>query len=104
MKMEKDVVLKDLDGRPVRDSESDLTLDRACTLALSRYGVGPDGRPADYSTQKKRYDIAKRIKAEENISAEDIAEIRICIAGTFAQPIIVGCIGEELDKIIIKQA
>jgi len=104
MKISKEIILTDLDGKAIKDVDSDLTLDKACILAVSRYGVGVDGRPADYITQKKRYDIAKRIKADESITAEDISEIRQCIAGTFAQPIVVGAIGEELDKIVIKQA
>jgi hypothetical protein len=101
MIVDKDLVLKDLDGNAIKDGDSDLTLGAACTVALSRCGVTAEGRPAEYAAQKKRYDIARRIKGGESITAEDITEIRLCAAMTFASPLIVGPIGEQLDLLVI---
>jgi hypothetical protein len=101
MIVDRDLVLTDLDGKPIKDGDADLTLGAACMVALSRCGVTAEGRPAEYVAQKKRYDIARRIKRGESITAEDIAEIRLCAAMTFASPLIVGPIGEQLDLLVI---
>ena len=95
-------VLLDLEDNPIKDGDGVLTLDKACQAALARCGVGADGRPADYATQKNRYDIARRIKRGESITAENVTEIRSCVAMVFAQPFIVGAIGEALELLALK--
>ena len=106
MKILKNIDLHDLDNKPIMgDGDKVWTLDRVCSIALRKCGVTPEGRPADFGTQSKRYKIARRIRDDENIDAEDIAEIRVCVGFLFASSgtDLAGTVDEHLNKLLLNK-
>ena len=96
----KDIVLKDLLGRPIVSGEDELKLDVACRVALERCGVDVNsGRPADFKTQKARQEAARRIVKGENLTDEEAAEVRNCVAFFYASPVITGAVADQLSRL-----
>jgi len=98
MKIQIDRELKTLQGTPLKEGETVLTLRAVCCGALLLNATKTSGKE-----KARRYNLAKRIHLHEPgteiaLSADEIALIKK-LANEYPQPLIVGQTWEMLDPV-----
>lgn len=88
-------VLKDLDGKPIKNDDKELTLGEAATIAL----LAPfQDEQAKGDTKAKRFLLAIKVRQAKDakLTAEEVKEIKDVVAKAFA-PLVVGRVWEIID-------
>lgn len=98
MKVNFDIVIRDLKGIAIKDGDIDFRLsDVACTALLAPY---PDEKDLDGKTKIRRFKLAEKIAgangAGVDLSVEDIADLKLLIGKAYAA-LIVGRAYQILD-------
>lgn len=94
-------MLKTLEGKVIKDGETDLTLGMACKKALT---VDFKGDTADGHEKYKRYKIAGKVMNAGiiDIKAEDIVVIKKC-AGHVLFTEVMGAVYDALEGEVVKK-
>lgn len=94
MKLDFSQTLVAIDDSIVQFEEKDLTLGKACMLAVLNEG----GETLSGEEKFQRWEIAKKIKQSEELSVDEVALIKKCV-GKIWQAQAVGPIYEILAKL-----
>lgn len=98
MKYNLDVVIKNLDGKPVKSDDKDLTVRKVCQMAL----LNPSGD--DKANGKRSFDkfrLAQKLhdsKGEVELEAEDVTLIKELVGKSYV-PLVVGRVYETFEGI-----
>lgn len=76
MKVNMDVVLKGLDGKPLRQEDKDMTLGMACVMALSTPLEEDKKLGADKVVARWKLTVALHGGGEHDLSPEQLSELR----------------------------